>query len=144
MKMKYVMKIMLLAFFLGASLFSLNAYAGKSVDWPGFAAGSSRLAVMEGTVKSVDLEKMQIVFEKCEPLGCDPLILSEDTKCYLGDEKTNITSIRGGTEFFHEDRLDIKDLKPGDYLRCNYTKKYGQNEAVRIISISPFISITGG
>ncbi len=142
--MKYAMKIMLLAFFLGASLFSFDAYAGKSVDWPGFAAGSSSLAVMEGTVKSVDLEKMHIIFEKCELLGCDPLILSKDTKCYIGDEKTNITSIRGGSEFLEKDKLNIEDLKAGDYLRCNYIKKYGKYEAVRIISIQPFISITGG
>ncbi len=142
--MKYTMKIMLLAFFLGASLFSLNAYAGKSVDWPGYAAGGSSLAVMEGTVKSVDLEKMHIVFENCALLGCDPLILSKDTECYIGDEKTNITSIRGGSEFLEKDKLNIKDLKAGDYLRCNYIKKYGKYEAVRIISIQPFISITGG
>ncbi len=142
--MKYTMKIMLLAFFLGASFFSLNAYAGKSVDWPGFAAGSSSLAVMEGTVKSVDLEKMHIIFENCELLGCDPLILTKDTECYIGDEKTNITSIRGGSEFLEKDKLSIKDLKAGDYLRCNYSKEYGKYEAVRIISISPFINITGG
>jgi hypothetical protein len=125
---------MLLAFFLGASLFSLNAYAGKSVDWPGFAEGSS----------SIDLEKMHIIFEKCALLGCEPLILSKDTECFIGDEMTNITSIRGGSEFLEKDRLNIEDLKAGDYLRCNYSKKYGKYEAVRIISISPFISITGG
>ncbi len=142
--MKYIMKIMLLAFFLAASLFSLNAYAGKSVDWPGFAAGSSSLAVMEGTVKSVDLEKMHIIFEKCALLGCEPLILSKDTECYIGDERANITSIRGGSEFLEKDILDLKDLKVGDYLRCNYTEKYGKYEAVRVISISPFFSITGG
>ncbi len=142
--MKYTIKLMLLAFFLGASLFSLNAYAGKSVDWPGFAAGSSSLAVMEGRIQSVDLEKMHIIFEKCELLGCEPLIFSKDTECYIGDEMTNITSVRGGSEFLEKDRLNIGDLKAGDYLRCNYSKKYGKYEAVRIISISPFISITGG
>ncbi len=142
--MKYAMKIMLLAFFLGASLFSLNTYAGKSVDWPGFAAGASSLAVIEGRIQSIDLDKMHIIFEKCEFLGNEPLILSKDTECYIGDEMTNITSIRGGSEFLKKDRLNIEDLKAGDYLRCNYSKKYGKYEAVRIISIYPFIRITGG
>ena len=142
--MKYIMRLMLLAFFLGASLFSLDAYAGKSVDWPGYAAGSSSLAVMEGKIQSIDLEKMHIILQECDRLGCEPLVLSKDTECYIGDEKTNITSIRGGTEFFEKDKLSIKDLKAGDYIRCNYSKEYGKYEAVRIISISPFFSITGG
>ncbi len=142
--MKCTTRLTMLAFFLGAFLFSLNTYAGKSVDWPGFAAGSSSLAVMEGTVKSIDMEKMHIIFEKCEPLGCDPLSFSKDTECYIGDETTNITSIRGGSEFLEKDKLNIENLKAGDYLRCNYSKKDGKFEAVRIISISPFISITGG
>jgi hypothetical protein len=135
---------MILSLFLVATLFSLNTYAGKSVDWPGFAAGASSLAVMEGRIQSIDLEKMHIIFEKCELLGEGPLILSKDTECYIGDEMTNITSIRGGTDFLEKDRLNIEDLKAGDYIRCNYSKRDGKYKAVRIISIRPFISITGG
>jgi hypothetical protein len=52
----------MLAFFLGAFIFGLNAFAGKSVDWPGYAGGSS-LAVIEGTIKSIDFERMKSVLK---------------------------------------------------------------------------------
>ncbi len=133
----------MLAFFLGAFIFGLNAFAGKSVDWPGYAGGS-HLAVIEGTIKSIDLEKNEICFEKCELLGDAPLMVTEETACYIGDEMTNITSIRGGTEFKTSDKFDITDLKAGDYVRCNYSKRYGNYEAVRIIYTIPFINMSGG
>ena len=88
----------MLAFFLGAFIFGFNAFAGKSVDWPGYAGGS-HLTVIEGAIKSIDLEKNEICFEKCELLGDAPLMITENTACYIEDEVTNITSIRGGTEF---------------------------------------------
>ena len=78
----------MLAFFLGAFIFGLNAFAGKSVDWPGYAGGS-HLAVIEGTIKSIDLET-------------------------------------------------------GDYVKCNYSKRDGKYEAVRIIYTIPFLNISGG
>ncbi len=133
----------MLAFFLGAFIFGLNAFAGKSVDWPGYAGGS-HLAVIEGTIKSIDLEKNEICFEKCELLGDAPLMITEDTACYIGDEMTNIMSIRGGTEFKTSDKFDITDLKAGDYVRCNYSMRYGNYEAVRIIYTIPFINMSGG
>ncbi len=133
----------MLAFFLGAFIFGLNAFAGKSVDWPGYAGGS-HLAVIEGTIKSIDLEKNEICFEKCELLGDAPLMITENTACYMGDEMTNITSIRGGTEFKTSDKFDITDLKAGDYVRCNYSRRYGKYEAVRIICTNPVINISGG
>ena len=134
----------MLAFFLGAFIFGLNAFAGKSVDWPGFAEGTSKLAVIEGTIKSIDLEKNEIYFEKCELLGDAPLMITEDTACYIGDEVTNIMSIRGGTEFKTSDKFDISDLEAGDYIKCNFSRKDGKYEAVRIIYTIPFINITGG
>ena len=134
----------MLAFFLGAFIFGLNAFAGKSVDWPGFAEGASKLAVIEGTIKSIDLEKNEICFEKCELLGDAPLMITEDTACYIGDEVTNIMSIRGGTEFKTSDKFDISDLEAGDYIKCNFSMKDGKYEAVRIIYTIPFINITGG
>jgi len=134
----------MLAFFLGAFIFGLNAFAGKSVDWPGFAEGTSKLAVIEGTIKSIDLEKNEICFEKCELLGDAPLMITEDTACYIGDEVTNIMSIRGGTEFKTSDKFDISDLEAGDYIKCNFSRKDGKYEAVRIIYTIPFINITGG
>ncbi len=134
----------MLAFFLGAFIFGLNAFAGKSVDWPGFAEGASKLAVIEGTIKSIDLEKNEICFEKCELLGDAPLMITEDTACYIGDEVTNIMSIRGGTEFKTSDKFDISDLEAGDYIKCNFLRKDGKYEVVRIIYTIPFINITGG
>ena len=133
----------MLAFFLGAFIFGLNAFAGKSVDWPGYAGGS-HLAVIEGTIKSINLEKNEICFEKCELLGDAPLMITEDTACYIGDEVTNIMSIRGGTEFKTSDKFDISDLEAGDYIKCNFSRKDGKYEAVRIIYTIPFINITGG
>ena len=133
----------MLAFFLGAFIFGLNAFAGKSVDWPGYAGGSS-LAVIEGTIKSIDLEKNEICFEKCELLGDAPLMVTEETVCHIGDEMTNITSIRGGTEFKTSDKFDITDLEAGDYVKCNYSKRDGKYEAVRIIYTIPFLNISGG
>jgi hypothetical protein len=141
--MRKLTTLTMLAFFLGAFIFGLNAFAGKSVDWPGYAGGS-HLAVIEGTIKSIDLEKNEICFEECELLGDAPLMITENTACYMGDEMTNIMSIKGGTEFKTSDKFDITDLEAGDYVRCNYSKRYGKYEAVRIIYTIPFINMSGG
>ncbi|MDP6433209.1 MAG: hypothetical protein QGI15_02675 [Candidatus Scalindua sp.] len=71
-------------------------------------------------------------------------MITEDTACYIGDEVTNIMSIRGGTEFKTSDKFDISDLEAGDYIKCNFSRKDGKYEAVRIIYTIPFINITGG
>jgi len=133
----------MLAFFLGAFIFGLNAFAGKSVDWPGYAGGSG-LAVIEGTIKSIDLEKGEICFEKCgicfdkcELLGDASLMLTKDTTCYMGDEKTNIVSIRGGTEFQDKDILSFSQLKAGDYIKCNYSLEGEKYWAVRVVHVTP-------
>ncbi|MFQ5965918.1 MAG: hypothetical protein ACE5KZ_16760, partial [Candidatus Scalinduaceae bacterium] len=90
-------KLVILAFFLGAFLFGFNAYAGKSVDWPGFAEGAASLAVIEGKIKNIDMWEDTITLEDCELLGDEPLeFFWDDKACYKGDEKTDIVSIRGG------------------------------------------------
>ena len=137
MKMRRLTTFTMLAFFLGAFIFGLNAFAGKSVDWPGVASGgSASLAVIEGTIESIDLEKGEICFEKCELLGDAPLMLTKDTTCYKGDENTNIVSIRGGTEFQDKDILSFSHLKAGDYLKCNYSIKDGKFWAVRVVHVA--------
>ncbi len=136
-----MMKLVMLAFFLGAFLFGFNAYAGKSVDWPGFAEKASSLAVIEGKIKSVDLEKMEICFEECELLGDAPLMLTKDTFCYMGDEKTDIVSIRGGTKFHKDDKLSFDYLKAGYYIKCNYSIKNGSFWAVRIVHVAPYLKV---
>jgi Cu/Ag efflux protein CusF len=134
-------KLLTLAFFLGAFLFGLNAFAGKSVDWPGFAEGAASLAVIDGKIKSLDLEKMSITLEESEMLGNEPLFLGKDTICYMGDAKINIVSIRGGTKFQKEDELSFDHLKAGDYVKCNYSIRDGKFWAVRIVLITPYLKV---
>ncbi|MFQ5713338.1 MAG: hypothetical protein ACE5GU_04845 [Candidatus Scalinduaceae bacterium] len=133
-------KLVIPAFFLGVFLFGLNAYAGKSVDWPGFAEGATSLAVIEGKIKNIDLWEDTITLEGCELVGDEPLeFFWDDTACYKGDEKTDIVSIRGGTKFHKEDEISFDHLKAGDYIKCNYTKAYGKFWIERIVLItSPF------
>ena len=133
-------KLVMTAFFLGAFLLGLNAYAGKSVDWPGFAEGATSLAVIEGRIKNIDLWEDTITLEDCELLGDEPLEFFWDDKvCYKGDEKTDIVSIRGGTKFRKADEISFDHLKAGDYIKCNYTKAYGKIWIERIVLItSPF------
>jgi hypothetical protein len=135
------MKLIIVAFFLGAFLFGFNAYAGKSVDWPGFAEKAASLAVIEGKIKNIDLEKMEVYLEKCELLGDAPLMLTEDTSYYIGDEKTDIVSIRGGTDFQAEDELSFDHFKAGDYIKCNYSIKDGSFWAVRIVHLAPYLKV---
>ncbi|MFQ5962915.1 MAG: hypothetical protein ACE5KZ_01360 [Candidatus Scalinduaceae bacterium] len=130
-------KLIIVASFLGLFLFGFNAYAGKSVDWPGFAHGATSLAVIEGKIKSIDLEKMEIKLEGCDLLGDKPLMLSKDTVCYIGAEADNIKSIRGGTLFEDEDKISFNQLKVGHNIKCNYSMKDEKFWAVRIIRIFP-------
>ncbi len=81
---------------------------------------------------------MEIYFEECELLGDAPLMLKKNTLCYVGDEKTDIVSIRGGTKFHKQDELSFDHFKAGDYIKCNYSKRDGEFWAVRIVLITPF------
>ncbi len=139
MKMYRKTKLIIVAFFLGLFLFGSNAYAGKSVDWPGFAEGATSLAVIEGKIKSIDLEKMEIKLEGCDLLGDKPLMLSKDTVCYLGAKEDNISSIRGGTLFTDEEKISFNQLKVGHTIKCNYSMKDGKFWAVRIVRCFPHV-----
>ena len=121
-----------LAFFLGAFIFGLNAFAGKGIDWSLYA----ELAVIEGKIDSISLEKMYLTLEDCKELRSGPLMLNEDTTCYTGNENTDIVTIRGGTKLQKEDELSFDQLKLGDYVKCNYSIKDGKFIAVRIVRIS--------
>ncbi len=138
--MRRITTFTMLAFFLGAFIFGLNAFAGKSVDWPGYAGGS-HLAIIEGKIESIDLEKGEICFEECELLGDAPLMLTKDTTCYMGDEKTNIVSIKGGTKFQDKDILSFSQLKAGDYIKCNYSLEGEEYWAVRVVHVTPYLSV---
>lgn len=140
-KMYRIKRSVMLAFFLGAFLFGANAYGGKSIDWPGFAEGAASLAVIEGKIKSIDLEKMNITLEECELLGNEPLMFNKATACYIGSEKTNIVSIRGGTKFDKTDELTFDHLKAGDYVKCNYSIRDGKFWAVRVILMTKYLRV---
>ncbi len=131
-KMRATVKMIIVAFFLGVFLFGINADAGKGIDW----SRSAELAVIEGKIDSISLEKMYLTLDDCEELGNGPLMLNEDTTCYTGNEKTDIVSVGGGTKFQKEDELSFDQLKLGDYVKCNYSIKDGKFIAVRIVRIS--------
>ncbi|MGR3304417.1 MAG: hypothetical protein ACUZ8I_18230 [Candidatus Scalindua sp.] len=140
-----VMTSTMLAFFLGAFLLGINVCAERSVEWPGFPEGAvtestwpafNVLAIIEGQIKDLDLEKMIITLEGSEKLGNKPLVLTEETACYIGDKLTNIASVRGGTKFQKDKVISFEHLKAGDYIKCNYSIKDGMPTAVRIILIS--------
>ncbi|ODS30501.1 MAG: hypothetical protein SCARUB_04388 [Candidatus Scalindua rubra] len=140
--MRRLMTFAMLAFFLGAFIFGLNAYAWKAIDWPISPTGSyTSREVIEGKIKSIDLEKMEIRLEECELLGDASLMFTKDTTCYMGDEKTNIVSIRGGTKFHEKDILSFSHLKAGDYIKCNYSIKDGKFWAVRVVHVAPYLSV---
>jgi hypothetical protein len=121
--------------FLGAFLFGLGAYAHTQVDLSGMAGKSTKLALIEDKIKSIDLEKMIIVFEECDLLGHKPLMLTRETECYLGNSKTDIESIRGGTEFEKRDELNMDQLSVGDHIKCNYSRKDDSVFVVRIVKV---------
>ncbi len=136
--MSSMTRLLTLAFFLVVCLFGLNAYAGKSVDWPGFAEGAASLAVIEGEIEVLDLEKSEITLDASGLLESKSLILmlKDDTAYYAGDEKTNITSIRGGTSFEKQDEIISEHLKVGDFVKCNYSIKDGKFWIVRLVLIA--------
>ncbi len=133
------MKLIITSFIIGLFLFGSNAYAGKSVDWPGFAEGATCLVVIEGKIKSIDLEKMEIKLEGCDLLGDKPLMLSKDTVCDLGAEDDNISSIRVDTLFKDESKISFNQLQVGHTIKFNYSKKDGKFWAVRILRIFPHV-----
>ncbi len=132
-------KLIITSFLIGLFVFGSKAYAGKSVDWPGFAHSATSLVVLEGKIKSIDLEKMEIKLEGCDLLGDKPLMLSKDTICYLGAKEDNISSIRGGTLFTDEEKISFNQLKIGHTIKCNYSKKDGKFWAVRIVRCFPHV-----
>ena len=134
MKMYKTTKLLMLAFFFGAFFIGINAYAWKMLDFPISPTGSyTNRDVLEGQIKTLDLETMEITFEKCELIGKEPLRLTKDSVCYKGDEKTDIVSVKGGTIFQKDDKISFDNLKAGDYIKCNYEIKDGKFWARRIV-----------
>jgi len=140
-----VMITTMLAFFLGAFMLGTDVYAERSAEWRGFPEGVVKestwpafdvLAIIEGQITNLDLEKMNIAIEGSEKLGDKPLLLTKETACYMGDKLTNIASVSGGTKFQEHEVLSFEDLKAGDYIKCNYSIKDGMPIAVRIVLIS--------
>ncbi len=134
--MSKTIKIIMLSSFFGAFLLGINAFAeGTATE---FIWHHKVLAVLEGQIKDLDLEKMEIKLEGIKKLGDKPLMLSKDTRCYKGGRLTNIASVKGGTKFQGDDVISFDHLKAGDYIKCNYSIKDGKFLAVRIVLITPY------
>ncbi|MBC8548314.1 MAG: hypothetical protein H8D23_01560, partial [Candidatus Brocadiales bacterium] len=74
-------------------LFSIgfNVYGWSIIDWHVNSTGEPvNQELIEGKIKSFDLDKMEITFEKCELIGDNPLKLTKDTVCFKGDVTVDI------------------------------------------------------
>ena len=126
----------------GIFSFGFNAYGWSIIDWHVNSRGEPvNHEVIEGKIKSFDLDKMELTFEKCELIGDKPLRLTEDTVCYKGDRDVDIVSARGGSEFQEKDELSLDHLKAGDYIKCNFKIEDNKFWAKRIILVTPYVSI---
>ncbi len=132
-------KLIVVAFCLGLFLSGTNAYAGKSIDWLGFVNDAPDLVVIKGKIRSIDLYKMEIILDGCALLGDEPLKLSGETTYYLEPEEANINSVRGGTGFTENDKINYYELEAGHTIKCNYEIKDGEFWAIRVIRVFPHV-----
>ena len=113
----------------------INSYAGKTIDWHSFVNDTSNLVVIKGKIRSIDLYKMEIILDGCDLLGDKPLKLSGETSYYLEPEEANINSVRGGTRFTEDDKINYYELEVGHTIECNYEIRNGEFWAVTVIRI---------
>ncbi len=131
-------KLVFSALFLALFMYGINTFADKTVGLPGSVSDEkTNLVVIKGKIRSIDLYKMEIILEGCALLGNKPLKLSGETTYYLGAEEDNINSIRGGTRFSEDDKINYYDLEVGHAIKCNYEIIDGEIWALRVIKISP-------
>ena len=136
-----IKSLMLLMIF-GVFSIGFNAYGWSIIDWHVNSTGVPvNHEVIEGKIKSFDLDKMEITFERCELIGDDPLKLTKDTVCYKGDVNIDIVSARGGSEFQKEDELSLDYLKAGDYIKYNFRMDDNKFWAKRIVLVTPYVRI---
>ena len=137
-----MMKSFMLIMIFGVSSIGFNAYGWSVVDWHVNSTGEPvNHEVIEGKIKSFDLDKMEIILEECGLIGEKPLKLTEDTVCYKGDVEVDIVSARGGSGFQKEDKVSLDHLKAGDYIKCNFKIDDDKFWAKRIVLITPYIRV---
>jgi len=135
-----LVKLILSALFLMLFFFGTNTFAGKSVDLlRPVTDDNTNLLFIKGKIRSIDLYKMEIIFEECILLGNKPLKLSGETIYYLSTEENNIDSIRRGTLFSEEDKINFYDLEVGHTIKCNYEIVDGEFWALRVVRVSPHV-----
>jgi hypothetical protein len=137
-----MIKPIILIMIFGVFSLGFNAYGWSIIDWHVNSAGEPvNHELIEGKIKSFDLDKMEIILEKCELIGDEPLNLTKDTVCLKGDVAVDIVSARGGSEFQEADKISLDHLKAGDYIKCNFRMDDDKFWAKRIVLITPSIRV---
>ena len=79
-------KLLILIVIFGVFSMGFNAYGWSIIDWHVNSAGEPvNHELIEGKIERLDLDKMEIILEKCELIGDEPLNLTKDTVCLKGD-----------------------------------------------------------
>ena len=126
----------------GVFSIGFNAYGWSIIDWHVNSTGEPvNHEIIEGKIKSFDLDKMAIILEKCELIGDNSLKLTEDTVCFKGNVGVDIVSARGGSEFQEGDKIDLDHLKAGDYIKCNFRIDDDKFWAKRIVLVTSFVRV---
>ncbi len=137
-----MIKPIILIMIFGVFSLGFNAYCWSIIDWHVNSAGEPvNHELIEGKIKSFDLDKMEIILEKCELIGDEPLNLTKDTVCLKGDVAVDIVSARGGSEFQEADKISLDHLKAGDYIKCNFKIDDDKFWAKRIVLVTSFVRV---
>jgi len=137
-----MIKPLILITIFGVFSIGFNAYGWSIIDWHVNSTGEPvNHELIEGKIKSFDLDKMEIILEKCELIGDKPLKLMEDTVCYKGDVEVDIVSARGGSKFQEKDELSLDHLKAGDYIKCNFKIDDNKFWAKMIVLVTPYVRV---
>ena len=137
-----MIKPIILIMIFGVFSLGFNAYGWSVIDWHVNSTGEPvNHEVIEGKIKSFDLDKMEIILEECELIGDNPLKLTKYTVCFKGEVTVDIVSARGGSKFQENDELSLDHLKAGDYIKCNFKIVDDKFWAKRIVLVAPFVRV---
>jgi hypothetical protein len=137
-----MIKPIILMMIFGVFSLGFNAYGWSVIDWHVNSTGEPvNHEVIEGKIKSFDLDKMEIILEECELIGGNPLKLTKYTVCFKGEVTVDIVSARGGYKFQEKDELSLDHLKAGDYIKCNFKIVDDKFWAKRIVLVAPFVRV---
>ncbi len=137
-----MIKPIVLMMIFGVFSLGFNAYGWSVIDWHVNSTGEPiNHELIEGKIKSFDLDKMEIILENCELIGDEPLKLTKDTVCFKGNIAVDIVSARGGSDFQKGDKIGLDHLKAGDYIKCNFRVDDDKFWAKRIVLITSFVKM---